>query len=188
MAKKNLKKLLIIAAAAITGTLSLTACEGQSLLAPNPPNLNKLFNFSASVSCDTGDFSALFTRTAIGNWEITLTEPYEVEGITFSYNKEGVKANLEELSANPSLSDFSGSPLTYIADSLEAAVQDGTASVVYGDSSFVVNSGDTVMYFEQGSGVPNAFEIPEKRIKAEISEFNITEEIFKDGADVVLVL
>ncbi len=60
--------------------------------------------------------------------------------------------------------------------------------MVYGDQSYAVNSGNTVMYFQQGSAVPEAFEIPEKQIKGEISEFNITGEIFRDGADVVLML
>lgn len=183
----TLKKIALTAAAVI-GAISLTACEGQNLLAPKPPNLNKLFSFTASVTCETGDFSALFSRTAIGNWDVTITEPYELQGISFSYTKNGIKASLDELSAEPPVTEFSGSPVTYIADALEAAVQDGTASVVYGDGSFAVNAGDTVMYFEQGSGVPNAFEITSKQIKGEISEFNITEEIFKDGADVVLML
>lgn len=181
-------KKLLITAAAIIGILSLTACEGQTLLAPKPPNLNKLFSFTASISCQKGDFSAMFSRTAIGNWEITLTEPYELQGVSFSYSKNGVTATLDELSASPSMSDFSDSPVTYIADALETAVQNSAASVVYGDASFAVNSGDTVMYFEQGSSVPNAFEIADKSIKGEIGEFNITEEIFKDGADVVLMM
>ena len=85
------------------------------------------------------------------------------------------------------MSELSGSPVVHITDALEAAVQDGMASVVYGDNSYAVNSGGTVLYFEQGSGTPKAFEISDKQIKGEISEFNITEEIFKDGADVVLL-
>ena len=182
----KIKKLLLTAAALISA-LSLTACEAQNILAPKPPNLNKLFNFTASITCTTGNFSALFSRTAIGNWEITLTEPYELQGVSFSCSKNGVTASLEELSAAPSMSDFSDSPITYIANSLESAVQNSSASVIYGDSTYAVNAGDTVLYFEQGSAVPKAFEITDKQIKAEISEFNITEEIFKDGADVVLL-
>ena len=108
--------------------------------------------------------------------------------MSFSCSKNGTEASFYELTAVPSTSDFSNSPLTYIADALETAVQNGNASVIYGDSGYAVNAGDTVLYFEQGSAVPNAFEITDKQIKAEISEFNITEEIFKDGADVVLVL
>lgn len=180
-------KKLLLTAAAIAGMISLTACEGQNLLAPKPPNLNKLFNFTASVTGNEGEFSALFTRNAVGSWEITVTEPYELQGVTFSYAKGEVTASLDGLSAAPSMSELSGSPIVYITDALEAAVQDGMASVVYGDNSYAVNSGSTVLYFEQGSGTPKAFEISDKQIKGEISEFNITEEIFKDGADVVLL-
>ena len=181
-------KTILLTAALTLGALTLTACEGQNLLSPKPPDLNKLFTFSASISCETGNFSALFTRTAMGSWDITLTEPYELQGITFSRTKEGVKASLENLSAKSLTSEFSDSPLTFITDSIESAVQNGNASVVYGDQSYAVNSGNTVMYFQQGSAVPEAFEIPEKQIKGEISEFNITGEIFRDGADVVLML
>lgn len=183
----RLKKFLLTAAA-IAGLFTMTACENQNILAPKPPNLNKLFNFTASVTCETSSFSALFSRTAVGSWDITITEPYEIQGISFSCSKNGTEASFYELTAAPSTSDFSNSPLTYIADSLETAVQNSSASVIYGDSGFAVNAGDTILYFEQGSAVPKAFEITDKQIKAEISEFNITEEIFKDGADVVLVL
>ncbi len=180
-------KTILFTAALTLGALTLTACEGQNLLSPKPPELNKLFTFSASISCDTGNFSALFTRSAMGSWDITLTEPYELQGITFSRGKDGAKASLADLSAESLANEFSNSPLTYITDSLESAVQNGNASVVYGDQSYAVNSGDTVIYFQQGSAVPCAFEIPEKQIKGEITEFNITGEIFRDGADVALM-
>ena len=89
-------KTILLTAALTLGALTLTACESQNLLSPKPPDLNKLFTFSASISCETGNFSALFTRTAMGSWDITLTEPYELQGITFSRTKEGIKASLEK--------------------------------------------------------------------------------------------
>ncbi len=181
-------KTILFTAALTLGALTLTACEGQNILSPKPPDLNKLFTFSASISCETGNFSALFTRTAMGSWDITLTEPYELQGITFSRTGDGVNASLDNLSAKVLSDGYSNSPLTFITDSIESAVRDSSASVVYGDQSYAVNSGDTVMYFQQGSAVPSAFEIPEKQIKGEISEFSVMGEIFRDGADVVLML
>lgn len=181
-------KRIVFSAAALIAALSLTACEGQNLLAPKPPELNKLFKFSANITCDTGGFSALFSRIAIGSWEVTVTEPYELQGITFTYTKGNAGASLDGLTAEALTSEFSSSPVACIAEALENAVQDGMASVVYADNSYTVHSGDTVLSFPQGSNVPGGFEIADKQIKGEITEFNVIEEIFKDGADVVLVL
>lgn len=181
-------KRIVLSAAGLIAALSLTACEGQNLLAPKPPELNKLFKFSANITCGTGGFSALFSRTAIGSWEVTVTEPYELQGITFTYTKGNAGASLDGLTAEALTSEFSYSPVACIAEALENAVQDGMASVVYADNSYTVHSGGTVLSFPQGSNVPGGFEIADKQIKGEITEFNIIEEIFKDGADVVLVL
>ena len=115
-------KTILFTAALISGASILTSCEGESLLSPKPPQLNKLFSFSASISCGSGDFSAVFNRTAVGSWDITLTEPYELQGITFTCDKEGVRAALGELSAEPSDSEFLNSPLSFITDSLESIV------------------------------------------------------------------
>ena len=186
--KGNVFKKLILTSAALAAAVFFTACEGQSFLAPKPPDLNKLFNFTASISTEKGDFSALFSRTAIGSWEITVTEPYELQGISFSYAKGTAAASLGELNVEALTSEFSFSPVASIAEALENAVQDGGASVIYGDGVYTLQSGGTVLSFLQGSGVPNGFEISEKRIKGEITEFNVTEDIFKDAADVVLVL
>ncbi|MBD5104869.1 MAG: hypothetical protein HDT47_08425 [Ruminococcaceae bacterium] len=181
-------KRIVLSASGLIAALSLTACEGQSILTPKPPELNKLFEFSANITCDTGSFSALFSRTAIGSWEVTVTEPYELQGITFTYTKGNAGASLDGLTADMLTSEFSSSPVACIAEALENAVQDGLASVVYADNSYTVHSGGTVLSFPQGSNVPGGFEITDKQIKGEITEFNVTEEIFKDGADVVLVL
>lgn len=181
------KKIFFVSAAVISA-LSLSACEGQNLLTPKAPELNKLFNFSANVICDSGNFSAAFKRTAIGEWEVVMTEPYELQGIVFSYSKGAVNASLEDLNAESLTKDFADSPVVSIIEGLESAVQDGGASVIYGSDNYTVNSKGAVMSFPQGSGVPNGFEISEKRIKGEITEFSITDEVFKDGAEVVLVV
>ncbi|MCM1054629.1 MAG: hypothetical protein NC394_03815 [Bacteroides sp.] len=183
----KIKKALAAAFAFIT-VLTFTSCGAQKLLSPKPPDLNKLFTFSANVSCGASSFSALFSRAAIGCWEVTVTEPYELQGITFTYTKGKAGASLDGLAAETLTSDFSSSPVACIAEALENAVQDGLASVVYEDGSYSVHSGGTVMTFPQGSSSPNGFELTEKRIKGEITEFNVVEEIFKDGADVVLVM
>lgn len=186
MNKSILKKFLsIITAAGLI--FSLTACEGQNILAPKPPDLNKNFEFTADITCGDSKFSAWFGRNGVGKWQAALTQPYEVQGVNFTYNRGTASASFEGITIDTLNEDFTSSPVCTIITELENAVQDINAAVIYGDGGYRVQTGNTVLSFTQGTAQPDGFEISSEGIKGTVTDFKITGEIFEGGADIVLV-
>lgn len=164
--------------------ISLASCSGQSLLAPSPPDLNKQFTLTARVTGGDGSFTANFTRSNVGRWQVTVTEPYEVQGVSFAYSSGGVSASFGELSAEALTADFAASPPALLISAFENTVQDPAASVAYQSDAYTVQSGNCTLTFQKGSYAPTAIELP--GLKAEITDFKITGEVTPGGADVVI--
>lgn len=174
--------------AAVSGlALILSACGSGGILAPKAPDLNKQFEMTADVVWKDGSFSVTMTRISAGRWQAVMNEPYEVQGVTFAYSKDGAAAELDGIGADSLTSDFCFSPVAVIIDAVEGVIRDTGAAVNYLDGGYRVSSGDCIIAFEQGSSAPVGFEIPKEKISGKISSFTVTGELFKDGADVVVV-
>lgn len=178
-----LKALLKCCALALCA-VSLASCSGQGLLAPSAPDLNKQFTLTATVTSGDSSFTADFTRSHVGHWQVTLTEPYEVQGVSFNYTGGSASAAFGELTADSLTADFAASPPALMISALENTVQDSTASVSYQSDTYTVQSGSCTLTFAQGSAAPIAIDLP--NLKAEITDFKITGDIFPEGADVVV--
>lgn len=178
---------LIAALGCTVGLLTLTACDNGGILAPKAPDLNKQFDMTAEVTWGDGSFAFTASRVSVGRWKVVMNEPYEVQGVTFGYSKDGFTAALEEVGEQGLTSDFGSSPIAVMIGALENAVQDSNAAVTYFDGGYKVSSGDGVLSFEQGNSAPVSFEIPKEKISGRITDFTVTGEIFKDGADVAIV-
>lgn len=186
---KFLKKITQCAAAmgCLIGLLTLTACKNGGILAPKTPDLNKQFDLTAEVVWDDGEFSLTASRISVGRWKVVLNEPYEVQGVEFGYSKDGFTAAFGGIGEESLISDFAGSPIAVMIDALENAVQDSNAAVAYLDGEYRISSGECVLSFPQGSASPMGFEIPKEKISGKITDFKVIGDIFKDGADVVIV-
>lgn len=186
---KLLKKVIgrIAAVCCTIGLFTLTACENGGILAPKAPDLNKQFDMTAAVVWADSSFVVTASRTSVGRWKVAFDEPYEVQGIVFNYSKDGFTAALDGVGEEGPISDFGSSPIAVMIDALENAVQDSNAAVTYLDGGYRISSGDCVLSFEQGSAAPVGFEIPKEKISGKITDFTVTGDIFKDGADVVII-
>ena len=168
--------------------LVLAACGSNGgILAPKAPDLNKLFTFTANITEGAQSYAAELSRTDIGTWKITFSEPYQLQGVCFVYSGDKVSASYDGLSADSLTDDFSASPVAVMVRALETAVQNQSANVKYNENGFTVQSGDCVLYFPQGESKPAKFEISSEKIFGEITEFKFNDELFKNGEDVVLV-
>lgn len=173
-----LKKLsAVISAAALI--LILTGCENAGgLLAPKAPDLNKKFTFTANLDCGGENLSANFAREDTGNWKVEITEPYQIQGVTFSINGGEITAGFGELTAEKiTASLFSDSEISSLVKALESSVVDLNGKVSYNQDSYTVSWQDLLLSFPTGSSAPTALEIPSKGIKGEISEFKVTGDI-----------
>ena len=165
--------------------VSLAACNGQGLLAPSAPDLDKQFTLTARVTCGDSSFTADFTRSHTGHWQVNVTEPYEVQGVSFNYLSGSASASFGEFSAGTLTADFAASPPALMISALENTVQDSAASVAYQADTYTVQSGNCLLTFAQGSAAPIAMELP--NLKAEITDFKITGDIIPYEADVEVV-
>lgn len=180
----NFPKVILKCAAASLCAITLASCSGQSFLS-SAPDLNKQLQLTASVTSGDGSFTAEFVRSSVGQWQVTIIEPYEVQGVSFSYSNGNSSAAFGEFSAETLTDDFAVSPPALIITALENTVQDSAAAVAYQQDTYTVQSGTCLLTFNRGSAAPIALDLPE--LKAEITDFKITGNIFPDGADVVVV-
>lgn len=168
--------------------LVLAACGSNGgILAPKAPDLNKLFTMTANITQGEKSYALQLDRTEIGRWKVTFSEPYQLQGVSFIYSKEGVSACYDGLSAESLTDDFSSSLAAVIIRTLETAVQDNTGAVKYSENGFTLQSGECILSFPKSGDKPNSFEIPKEKIFGEITDFRFNEDLFSNGADVVII-
>lgn len=83
-------------------TVSVIIFTGCNVLkkaaAPKAPDLNAPFSGSIRITLDDGtELCGEMSRAGTGIWEMRLTSPDTVAGLTLSYSEEGVKTTLGEL-------------------------------------------------------------------------------------------
>ena len=178
-----MKKVILKCVTALLCALSLASCSGQGLLAPSVPDLNKQLKLTARVETGNSTFTAEFSRTAVGKWQVIITEPYEVQGISFTYSGGSASAAFGELSADLLTADFAASPPALMISAIENAVQDAAPQITYQQDALTLKSGDCTVTFQQGT--PTGLEL--LGLTAEITDFAVVGEISAGGVDVVLV-
>lgn len=184
----NTLKKMIKSAVISFCALVLAACGSNGgILAPKAPDLNKLFTMTANITKGEQSYALQLDRTEIGKWKITFSEPYQLQGVSFIYSKEGVSAAYDGLSADSLTDDFSSSLAAAIIRALETAVLDNSGTVKYNENGFTLQSGECILSFPKSGDKPEKFEIPKEKIFGEITDFRFNEDLFANGADVVII-
>lgn len=93
--RKNSVLYIILAVSLII----FTGCNVlKKAAAPKAPDLNTPFSSSMKITLDDGtEICGEMSRFGTGIWEMKLTSPETVAGLTLSYSDEGVKTTLGEL-------------------------------------------------------------------------------------------
>lgn len=175
--------------AAVTACiLTFSACGSNGgILAPKAPDLNKQFEMSADVVCGEDNYSVTLARTSVGRWSMVINEPYELQGIELVFSAEKTSAKLDGAEIERLSQDFSKSSISAMITALENAVLDRNGTMGYLDGGYNVTSGDCILSFEQGSASPSSFDIPKEKISGKVNKFTVTGEIFKNGAEAVVI-
>lgn len=94
MRKNSVLYLLLVLSLVI-----FTGCNAlKKAAAPKAPDLNTPFSSSMKITLDDGtELCGEMSRFGTGIWEMKLTSPETVAGLTLSYSDEGVKTTLGEL-------------------------------------------------------------------------------------------
>ncbi|MCL2632885.1 MAG: hypothetical protein FWD34_00030 [Oscillospiraceae bacterium] len=78
----------------------ISACSGVTRINPDSLKLNKAYEFTVNMSKGEFNTVARFARKNADIWEITLLEPFALEGISLTYNKGVVSADFDGVTAN----------------------------------------------------------------------------------------
>lgn len=178
MGTLKFRRLIAVAAAA----LLLTSCSDGGILAPKAPDMDKSYKLTAQVTAGESGFTADFNRKGTGIWTITLTEPYEAQGLVINYKSGAVSASMGDFSAENLTDDFAYSPISAIISAMEE-MAGGNGKVTVTDDGSLVQTGECLMLYGKGSSSPKHMELPNQKISAEITNFTVTGSA---DADVIL--
>lgn len=120
------KRLAVLAACGVL----LCSCAKGGETAPEPvPD-----SFSVTAEITDGDFSCIaeMTRSSKG-WEIVMSEPDTVDGVTFLITGEDMSVRMGELVYSAAHEDIpDGSPVRLTAAALDRCVKNRTEGELYG--------------------------------------------------------
>ena len=143
----------ILTLLAVTAII-LTSCTGVRTLSPERLKLDKSYKFVADIQY--GEFNAVarFERSLAHMWEISLLEPFALEGIVFTYDNGEITAQLDELQMQyvpdnaQDLGDVQA-PYKRIIDSFENAIN--------GEGREVISSGEEITITSKAGSPPVSY-------------------------------
>jgi hypothetical protein len=93
-----MKKTIVIIAVLSLLSLLLGACTGITSINPERLKIDKAYEFTADMQYGEFHSTAQFNRINPDEWEVALTEPFALEGVTMSYRNGETTAQFEGLS------------------------------------------------------------------------------------------
>lgn len=108
---------------AMAGILALSGCTAGMNTAM--PDLNKCFSAQAEIRAGGETVRGKITRTAEYCWEMTVTEPFALEGMVISADNDGTTLSMCGFESNADFSDEAVSALRLIMEAYEGAAKGG---------------------------------------------------------------
>jgi len=161
----------------------LGGCSGIALLNPGSIKLDKAYEFTASIQHGELNTLAQFSRRNADNWEISLLEPFAVEGVTLSYENGSFTALYDNAASNPAANGDAVYQL--MIDAFENAINGEGREIVSGKApskgqiKVTSKAGSPAKSYElvldKKSLEPLKLKIPEAGITAEFSEVRVSQ-------------
>ncbi|MCL1788823.1 MAG: hypothetical protein FWG33_00515 [Oscillospiraceae bacterium] len=178
-----MKKTFILPAIAMIIAVAMTACSGVSTMNPDRLKIDKSYKFSANILYGELRATAEFERKDTQVWEVVLTEPFALEGMTLTYYQGEVTAYFEGLDNSQTL-PASNNNTADIASLLICAFE----NAVNGEGREVISNGEEIrvssragnpansyeLIFDKKSLAPVSMKIPEKSFTADFSEVQVS--------------
>ncbi|MCL2036213.1 MAG: hypothetical protein FWG83_02350 [Oscillospiraceae bacterium] len=153
--------------------LLLNACSADGKIDPQKLKIDKSYKFTADIQYGEFNATALFVRTNTEQWEITLFEPYALEGMSLTYDNGKTTATFEglEFSFNENASETTGVYEAFI-EAFESAISfEGREAISAGEIiTITAKSGLYELTFDKKSLEPIALKIPGSSIEAVFSD------------------
>lgn len=156
-----------------------TGCNGKNGgILSKKPDLNVPFETDIRAQAGELEFEGSMKRYGTGIWEMSITAPETLAGLTVFYNDDGVKAKLGELSLDIPAEDIrDGAVFAQIFKAMDSAAL--SEALTYADTedgktlTGEFAGGEYTVTFEPESLVPVRIEIPSAGISGELTNFSI---------------
>lgn len=156
-----------------------TSCGGKGILT-KAPELNVPFETGIKLQAGELELTGTAKRYGTGIWEMELTGPETLAGLSLSYNAdEGVKAELDDLSLDVPMENLrDGAVFAQLFKAVDSAAAAGELSCTETEegktfSGDFSNGGSYSITFDPESLVPTAVEIPAYGITGEFFDFRV---------------
>lgn len=158
---------------ALTGILALSGCTaGMNIAAPD---MDKCFSAQAEIRVGGETVKGEISRTGEYCWEMTVTEPFALEGMTVKADKDKTAVSMCGFESSGDVSDGAVSALRLIMEAYEGAAK---GECGYSDNNFSgTNENGGYQLAITDSKQPETLKISEKSLSVSFSEW---EEIVSD--------
>jgi len=179
MNKKRITALFFAAGIMLVMT---AACSGYIKVNPDNLGLNKAYVFNANIDYDDFNAKASFKRINESHWEINLSEPYALNGLSFVYKSDRISSSFGNLSAEYSAGAESEAIYKLMSDAFENAFcgAGGTVREAEAGKYEIRINGKTGGYayelcLDRKSKKPLTLKIPAINLSAEFSDADVSD-------------
>lgn len=104
----------------LAGTILLSGCSENPLKIK--PKLNETFSAETEITLGNEVFKGKLTRCAENNWELKISEPFALEGLTVTADENGTKLSMLGLEAYADLNENASSAVKLITEAYDSAI------------------------------------------------------------------
>ncbi len=168
----------------LASVMTLSACSAQLMTAK--PDLEKSFCAEAEIKAGGETIKGKLTRKAENYWELQVTEPFALEGLTAVMDNEGTKLSMFGYEADVDFSENAVSALRLIAEAYESAADNAGGFKEKICDGTNENGNYTVLVDEEGK--PAALSIPQAKVSVQLSEWTeCTDDTGENQEDILVV-
>ncbi len=151
---------------AMAGVLALSGCGAVNMV---KPDMDKCFSAQAEIRVGGETIKGEISRTAKYCWEMTVSEPFALEGLIITADKEGTTLSMCGFESNGDVSDEAVTVLRLIMDAYEGAVK---GECDFSESCFVgTNQNGGYQLTVSSENQPDTLKISEKGVAVKLTEW-----------------
>lgn len=162
----------------LTGTILLSGCSENPLKIK--PKLNSPFSAETKITIGNEVFKGKLTRCAENDWELKISEPFALEGLTVTVDENGTKLSMLGMEAAADIGENAQSAVKLITDAYDSAVNDVKLTELVNTCT---NENGTYTLILSEEGYPTEISLPDLGLTVTLSEWT---EITADTESLVL--
>lgn len=154
----------------------LSACTGVARISPDDLNIDKAYKLGADIRYGELNAKATLERTNANVWQITLNEPFALEGIVLEYNQGELTMSMDNLSSGAiNENAVENAPYKQIIDSFENAVNGEGREIIVTGEEIKITSNSYELALNKNSLEPISLTMSGKNITVDFYEAQVSQ-------------